>query len=71
MKLTFGKVRPADDVPTDEHTTRLHPAKAERRGYGRVAPRELVDAAARAAGVRYDAARAARALLARARAETA
>lgn len=71
MKLTFGKVRPADDVPTDEHTTRLHPAKAERRGYGRVAPRELVDAAARAAAVREAAERDASALLARARAETA
>jgi flagellar assembly protein FliH/type III secretion protein L len=71
VKLTFGKVRPADDVPTDERTTRLHVPRDDRRGYGRVAPRELVDAAARAAAVRNAAERDANALLAQARAECA
>ena len=71
MKLSFGKVRPADDVPTDERTTHLHAVRGDRRGYGRVAPRELVDAAAHAAAVRAAAERDAHALLAQARAESA
>lgn len=71
MKLTFGRVRPADDVATDERTTHLYATRGERRGYGRVAPRELVAAAERAAAIRAAAEREASALRARAHAESA
>lgn len=71
MKLSFGKVRPADASAADERTTLVRPPRADRRGYGRVAPRELVDAAERAKVVREAAEREAQMLLDQARAQCA
>jgi flagellar biosynthesis/type III secretory pathway protein FliH len=71
MKLSFGKVRPADPASADERTTHVRRPRADLRGYGRVAPRELVDASAEARRVLEAAERDAKTLLERARAECA
>jgi flagellar assembly protein FliH/type III secretion protein L len=71
MKLSFGKVRPADATSADERTTHVRLPRAERLGYGRVAPRELVDASVEARRVLDAALRDAKDMLERARAECA
>lgn len=71
MKLTFGKVRAAEASDAGERTTLVRPPRAERPGYGRVAPRELVDAAEHAKAVREAAERDAKTLLDQTRAECA
>lgn len=71
MKLSFGRVRPADASDADERTTLVRAPQVNRRGYGRVAPRELVNAAERAKTVREAAEREAQRLLEQTRAECA